>query len=267
MDIVLGYFGAFFVGLALSLVGGGGSILLVPILVYGFHIDPIIATTYSLFLVGISSAFGSISAIYKKMVYWPSVLVFGFPSIVAVYLVRYYLLPAIPNFNFYLGTFVITKSVSLLLLLAVLMMFSAWSMIRACEKCNDEADDKLINFKYSVIIIEGFVIGGITGLVGAGGGFIIIPALVLLANMPMKKAIGTSLVLITLKSLIGFLGDFNTNIVIEWTFLFKFFLVSIVGILLGNFISDKMPIKNLRPLFGYFVLAMGIFIVIKEFTK
>ncbi len=267
MEIIFGYFGAFFVGLALALVGGGGSILLVPILVYGFHIDIILATTYSLFLVGISSAFGSISAIYKKMVYWPAVLVFGLPSIVAVYLVRFYLLPAIPTFSFNIGTFIVTKSVSLLLLLAVLMMFSAWSMIRACEKCNDEADDKLINFKYHIIILEGFIIGGVTGLVGAGGGFIIIPALVLLANMPMKKAIGTSLVLITIKSLIGFLGDFNTNIIIEWSFLIKFFLITVLGILLGNIISDKLPIKKLRPLFGYFVLAMGLFIVLKEFTK
>lgn len=261
MDIV-GYSASIFIGIALGLIGGGGSILTVPVLVYLFSIDAVLATAYSLFIVGITSIVGSVSYFRDGLVNIKTAIVFGIPSIVAVFLTRAYIVPAIPKEIFMIENFVITKSVLMMLIFAMLMIFASYSMIKKNRSTQDEASQKQ-QFNYPLILVEGTVVGILTGFVGAGGGFLIIPALVLLSKLPMKEAVGTSLVIIAAKSLIGFLGE-GSETVINWRFLLVVSAFAIVGLFLGMTLSKKINSAKLKPIFGWFVLVMGFYIIIKE---
>ena len=272
---ILGYIGAVVMGLSLGLIGGGGSILTVPILVYLFQVDAVLATAYSLFIVGLTSLVGSVSHVRLGNVHWRTAIVFGIPSIISVFLTRSYLVPRIPDPIMNFGqdpsggaALVITKSVGLLLLFAVIMVMAAYSMIKPAKKSGDntleKAEDVQPQFNYPLILAEGAIVGVVTGLVGAGGGFLIIPALVLLAKLPMKQAVGTSLMIIAAKSLIGFVGDMSGDEVIDWNFLAVFSSIAVVGILLGSWLSKRIPGEKLKPAFGWFVLVMGTYIIIKE---
>lgn len=258
----IGFFAAIFIGITLGLIGGGGSILTVPVLVYLFYIDPILATAYSLFIVGATSVVGSVSYFRKGLVNVKTAIVFGIPSIIAVFLTRAYLVPAIPAEVFTVGDFVVTNSILLMLLFAVLMVFASYSMIKKKKKVTKEIVQEQ-KFNYPLILLEGSVVGVLTGLVGAGGGFLIIPALVILSKLPMKEAVGTSLVIIAAKSLIGFFGESSATL-IDWTFLFKITAFAIGGIFIGIALSKKVDGDKLKPAFGWFVLVMGIYIIIKE---
>ena len=272
---ILGYIGAVVMGLSLGLIGGGGSILTVPILVYLFQVDAVLATAYSLFIVGLTSLVGSVSHVRLGNVHWRTAIVFGIPSIISVFLTRSYLVPRIPDPIMTFGqdpsggaTLVITKSVGLLLLFAVIMVMAAYSMIKPSKKSGTDTlsntEDVQPQFNYPLILAEGAIVGLVTGLVGAGGGFLIIPALVLLAKLPMKQAVGTSLMIIAAKSLIGFVGDMSGDEVIDWNFLAVFSSIAVVGILLGSWLSKRIPGEKLKPAFGWFVLVMGTYIIIKE---
>jgi uncharacterized membrane protein YfcA len=272
---IIGYIGAVLMGLSLGLIGGGGSILTVPILVYLFQVDAVLATAYSLFIVGLTSLVGSVSHVRLGNVHWRTAIVFGIPSIISVFLTRSYLVPRIPDPIMTFGqdpsggaTLVITKSVGLLLLFAVIMVMAAYSMIKPSKKSGTDTlsneEDVQPQFNYPLILAEGAIVGVVTGLVGAGGGFLIIPALVLLAKLPMKQAVGTSLMIIAAKSLIGFVGDMRGNEVIDWSFLGVFSSIAVVGILLGSWLSKRIPGGKLKPAFGWFVLVMGTYIIIKE---
>lgn len=272
---ILGYIGAVVMGLSLGLIGGGGSILTVPILVYLFQVDAVLATAYSLFIVGLTSLVGSVSHVRLGNVHWRTAIVFGIPSIISVFLTRSYLVPRIPDPIMTFGqdpsggaALVITKSVGLLLLFAVIMVMAAYSMIKPAKKSGTDtlsnAEDVQPQFNYPLILAEGAIVGVVTGLVGAGGGFLIIPALVLLAKLPMKQAVGTSLMIIAAKSLIGFVGDMSGDEVIDWNFLAVFSSIAVVGILLGSWLSKRIPGEKLKPAFGWFVLVMGTYIIIKE---
>lgn len=261
MDVA-GYTASIFIGIALGVIGGGGSILTVPALVYLFSVDAVLATAYSLFIVGTTSVVGSISYFQKGLVNIKTAIVFGIPSIIAVFLTRVFILPAIPNELFNVGDFVVTKSILLMLIFAVLMIFASISMIKKTEELVDEIPQKQ-QFNYPLIILEGSVVGVLTGLVGAGGGFLIIPALVLLSKLPMKEAIGTSLVIIAAKSLIGFIGE-SSETVIDWLFLLKVTSFAIVGIFIGMGLSKRINGEKLKPTFGWFVMIMGIYIIVKE---
>ncbi|MFN5681027.1 MAG: sulfite exporter TauE/SafE family protein [Bacteroidota bacterium] len=272
---ILGYIGAVVMGLSLGLIGGGGSILTVPILVYLFQVDAVLATAYSLFIVGLTSLVGSVSHVRLGNVHWRTAIVFGIPSIISVFLTRSYLVPRIPDPIMTFGqdpsggaALVITKSVGLLLLFAVIMVMAAYSMIKPAKKSGTDtlsnAEDVQPQFNYPLILAEGASVGLVTGLVGAGGGFLFIPALVLLAKLPMKQAVGTSLMIIAAKSLIGFVGDMSGDEVIDWNFLAVFSSIAVVGILLGSWLSKRIPGEKLKPAFGWFVLVMGTYIIIKE---
>lgn len=253
-------------GLVLGFIGGGGSILTVPILVYLFHIEPIVATAYSLFIVGFTSLVGSFSHIKQGNIHWIAALVFGIPSVITVFLTRMYLLPAIPSTLLHLNGLVITKSIALLLLFAIIMLMASYSMIRqgtAAPPTNPHSPQQPA-YNYPIILLEGAIVGIVTGLVGAGGGFLIIPALVLFAKIPMKQAVGTSLLIIAAKSLIGFMGDVGTSTTIQWQFLGIFSAIATVGILAGSYLSQFVSNERLKPIFGWFVLIMGIYILIKE---
>lgn len=258
----LGYAASVVMGLTLGLIGGGGSILTVPILVYLFDIEPVLSTGYSLFVVGLTSAFGSFSHFRKGNVHIKTAVIFGIPSIVAVFMVRKFGVPAIPDPVFSVGTFEFSKGVFIMVLFALLMVLAAFSMIRKSKKqLNDENE---IRYNFPLIFMEGLVVGGVTGLVGAGGGFLIIPALVLFAGLPMKQAVGTSLLIIALKSLIGFTGDLGTGLTIDYTFMLMFSAFSIVGILVGSYLTRFISDEKLKPAFGWFVLMMGFYIITKE---
>lgn len=260
---ILGYILAMFVGISLGLIGSGGSILTVPILVYVMGVNPVLATAYSLFIVGSTALVGGVQSAFQKRVDFKTVLVFGIPSIAAVYATRMWILPAIPAELFSIGSFVITKSIALMLLFAVVMIFASVSMIRP-GKNNTQDENAERKYNYPMILLEGMVVGLLTGLVGAGGGFLIIPALVLLARMPMKLAVGTSLFIIAAKSLIGFVGDLQGEEVIDWNLLGVFTAFAVAGIFTGIMLSKKIPGQKLKKAFGWFVLVMGLYIIIKE---
>jgi uncharacterized membrane protein YfcA len=261
MDIA-GYLASVLIGISLGLIGGGGSILTVPVLVYLFHLEPVIATAYSLFIVGATGAIGSVSYFKKGLVNLKTAIIFGIPSVIAVFLTRAYIVPAIPHEIVQLGHFFLTKNILLMLLFGVLMIVASYSMIRK-EKQEEKQTASAQSFNYPMILLEGSVVGILTGLVGAGGGFLIIPALVILSKLPMKEAVGTSLVIIAAKSLIGFLGEHETG-GIDWIFLLKVTGFAIGGLFIGMQLSKKISGNSLKPAFGWFVLVMGIYIILKE---
>lgn len=258
---IAGYIASILIGISLGLIGGGGSILTVPVLVYLFNIEPVLATGYSLFIVGVTSAIGSFTYFQKKLVNIKTAIVFGIPSIVAVFATRAYIVPAIPKDVFHIGDFLVTKSILMMLLFAILMIAASYSMIKKSTQKVDKTEEQ--KFNYPLILLEGGIVGILTGLVGAGGGFLIIPALVVLSKLPMKEAVGTSLVIIAAKSLIGFMGEGNmANI--DWVFLIKISAFAIAGIFVGSTISKKIDGAKLKPIFGWFVLVMGFYIILKE---
>ena len=252
------------VGISLGLIGSGGSILTVPILVYVMGINPVLATAYSLFIVGTTALIGGIQSAIQKKVDFKTVLIFGIPSIIAVYSTRLWILPLIPNELFTIGTFAVSKSIAFMLLFAIVMILASISMIRPSKKSTDDDEHASMKYNYPMILLEGAVVGILTGLVGAGGGFLIIPALVLMARMPMKLAVGTSLFIIAAKSLIGFIGDLQGNQVIDWVLLIKFTASAAVGIFAGIYLSKKIAGEKLKTAFGWFVLIMAVYIIVKE---
>lgn len=265
---ILGYIGAVLMGLSLGLIGGGGSILTVPILVYLFSVDAVLATAYSLFIVGLTSLVGSFSHMRMGNIHWRTAIVFGIPSILAVYATRAWLVPAIPDPVLHVGDLILHKPIGILILFALIMVAAAYSMIRKPKGDRPTTDNpQPATFNYPLILIEGIVVGTVTGIVGAGGGFLIIPALVLLAKLPMKQAVGTSLIIIAAKSLIGFTGDLKGSEVIDWNFLLVFSAIAIGGIIAGSLLSKRIPNEKLKPAFGWFVLVMGIYIIGRELSN
>ncbi len=263
---ILGYFLAALVGVSLGLIGSGGSILTVPILVFVMGINPVLATAYSLFIVGLTALVGGFQNAMQGKVDFKTAIIFGIPSIIAVYITRLWVLPLIPDTIFEINDWELTKSIALMLLFALVMILASLSMIKPSKK-NQEIKSENRKYNYPVILLEGTVVGMLTGLVGAGGGFLIIPALVILAKMPMKLAVGTSLFIIAAKSLIGFIGDIQSGAAIDWILLISFSIASIIGIFIGIFLSKKIDGNKLKKSFGWFVLIMGIYIISQEFLK
>lgn len=263
--VTAGFFLAVLVGISLGLVGSGGSILTVPILVYLLGIDPVSATGYSLFVVGITSLSGGIKSFYHQKIKFKAVLFFGIPSLITVYLTRAFLMPEIPEIILKTGDFQLTKPVFLMLVFAVIMVLASVSMIRPCKDCEKQADDSEPDFNYLMIILMGSLVGIITGLVGAGGGFLIIPVLVFFAKIPMKSAVGTSLFIIAINSAVGFIGFVTSeHSVINWSLLIKFSMLAVAGIFIGLFLSGKISGKKLKTGFGWFVFMMGCYILARE---
>ncbi len=256
---VAGYAAAVAIGLILGLLGGGGSILSIPILVYLFHLDAVTASAYSLFIVGVTSLVGAIPKYKDHLVNIKTGILFGIPSIAAIFVTRKWIVPAIPDMVFHSGSFILTKRILILSIFALLMILASFSMIKHRKTLGHDTQ----SMRIVLLVVEGLVIGFLTGLVGAGGGFLIIPALVLLTNLPFKYAVGTSLFIIAINSLLGFLGDV-LNYPMDWPFLLSISGLAIVGILIGNTFQKRISSGLLRTVFGWLILFMGIWILVRE---
>jgi uncharacterized membrane protein YfcA len=265
MEIMLvsAYLCAVLIGITLGLIGGGGSILTLPVFVYLLKFEPHLATSYSLFVVGVSSLFASFQNARKNLINYKTGLIFAAPALSVVYLIRKVVLPMVPEKMFQIGDFTVLKSVAIMFFFAVVMLLASYSMIKGRKEEVEKKEDK---FNYPLILLQGFSVGIVTGLVGAGGGFLIIPALVFFAKLPMKEAVATSLMVISINSLIGFTGDLH-HVKIDWQFLLIFSSLSILGIFIGIFLNSKINGASLRKGFGWFVLVMGIFVIFQEIYK
>jgi len=254
----LGYVAAIGIGLILGMLGGGGSILSIPVLVYLFAIEPVRATAYSLFIVGATSVVGVIPKYRSNLVNLQAGIVFGLPSVLTIFITRKWFIPLIPETVLTVSTFMMTKRMLILVLFAVLMLLASIPMIRGGELTADRP-----RIHPGPLAALGLFTGFITGVVGAGGGFLIIPALVFLAGLPFKVAGGTSLLIIAANSLIGFIGDV-LNLEMNWRFLLSITFLAVLGILLGTKLSQHVSNENLRKAFGWFVIVVGSFILLKE---
>jgi uncharacterized protein len=255
----MGYIAALFIGISLGLIGGGGSILTVPVLVYLFGLSPVVATSYSLFVVGSTSLVGSVNSYRKGWVDLRTAFLFGASSVITVFIIRKLVIPQIPDL-INMGSLSISFSLLTMVLFAALMLFASLSMIRTGKQ---NENTTATNKGTSVLFLYGIGIGLITGFLGAGGGFLLIPALVLVLRLPMKKAIGTSLFIIALNSLIGFIGD-TGHYTINWALLLGVSGAAIAGVFIGGRLSMKIHGARLKTGFGWFVLLMGIYILVKE---
>ncbi len=255
----IGYLSSIFIGITVGLIGGGGSILTIPILVYLFQINPKTATTYSLFIVGFTATIAAIAHYRLGNIKLKSALLFAFPSLLTIILVRKYILPLVPETVLNIDGFILTKDSFIMAFFAILMISASYSMIKKSTQVIDVSTNAL------KLMIIGALVGVVTGFLGAGGGFLIVPALLFFTGINMKQAVGTSLVIIAFNSLFGFLGDVVNGISIDYQFLFSIAAFALVGIFIGTLISKKIDGTKLKPAFGWFVLVMGFYIITKEF--
>ncbi|MBX2922339.1 MAG: sulfite exporter TauE/SafE family protein [Chitinophagaceae bacterium] len=260
---IAGYITAAFIGILLGTMGGGGSILTVPMLVYLFRMQPAYATSYSLFIVGFTSLTGAMGNYLKGLVHIRTAILFGLSSFITVFAVRKWVMPVIPETIVQTPYFVLTQSALTMILFALLMVVAAISMLQNKNKESKNSDTVHAQLPVVKLLLYGTGIGIVTGLLGAGGGFLLIPVLVLLLHLPMKEAVGTSLLIISINSLIGFAGDIG-HYSIEWRRLLLITTISVAGIFAGVALSQKISAQKLKKAFGWFVLLMGIFILAKE---
>jgi uncharacterized protein len=259
---IAGYIASLMIGISLGLIGGGGSILTVPVMVYLFNVQPLLATSYSLFVVGSTSLFGAANNYKKGFVNINTALLFGVSSIATVFLTRKFIIPVIIQFTVTIAGITVTESMFTMVLFALLMIMAGLPMVQT-------KNQPLIvipspkNINMPRLLLYGVAIGFITGLLGAGGGFLLIPTLVMVVGLPMKEAVGTSLLIIALNSLIGFTGDIG-HFIIDWKLLMSVTAISIAGIFIGGTMAGKIPAENLKKGFGWFILVMAVYIIIKE---
>jgi uncharacterized membrane protein YfcA len=256
---IAGYIASLLIGITMGLIGGGGSILTIPILVYLFALSPTLAISYSLFIVGSTSLVGAYNNYRKGLINFQTVMLFGSSSITTVFIARKFIIPYLPDVFFRIGSFEVTHSLFVMVVFAILMLAASVSMMRSRKIVAVQQTKE----KPWMLVFYGVLIGLVTGFLGAGGGFLLIPALVIIMKLPMKEAIGTSLLIIALNSLIGFLGDIGRH-EIDWKFITIISAIAIAGIFIGGYFNQKVNSEKLKKGFGWFVLVMGIYIIVKE---
>jgi uncharacterized membrane protein YfcA len=257
-----GYCLSVLIGFSLGLIGGGGAILAIPVLVFFFDIDPEAATTYSLFIVGITAVSGSINHYRIRNIDYITVFLFGIPSVIMLFVMRRYLLKQIPPIIFQQGSLVISKSLFIMIVFSIVMLIAGLLMVK--KKGYTPSVERL---NLSRLVTVGCITGAITGFIGVGGGFIIVPSLVLFAGLPMKKAIGTSLTIITVNCIIGVLSNLDATASLDYFFLVSFSAFAIAGILLGTWMIKFIPDKKLKPILGWIILAMSVVVFIRIFSR
>ena len=254
---IAGYFASLFIGLSLGMIGGGGSVLTVPILVYFFNIEPILATAYSLFIVGSTSSVGAIQKWIKKEISFKVALTFGLPSLITVYIIRKFFIPVIPDIIYQDNNVIIQKGPLTLVLFAILMIVASIGILKLREI------RRPVLPQTQGLILLGIAVGIISGLLGAGGGFIIIPALIFYASLDIKTAVGSSLLIIALNSLVGFTGDISHH-TIDWFKLLSITALGITGTFVENWLSGRLPAERIKKIFGWFILLTGLLILALE---
>ena len=257
---VIGYLLAFIVGLVMGLIGAGGSILSSGLMMYMFGLTPMISASYTLLNVGIISLVGFIQYYRRDLVHIHTGLLFAVPAIITVLYMRAFVMPSIPEILFESGGLVFSKELFVMLVFAILMIVIAWNMMT--KKPGEE--QKAHNVNPSMVILIGIVVGVLTGIVGVGGGFMIVPALFLFTGLNMKMAVGTSLFIITLNTAVGFMGDFAAGVVYNWAFLTKFISLTVLGMLVSGLVVHKVQTEKIKKLFAIVILALGIWIIFKE---
>lgn len=259
---LLGYIASLAMGIVLGLMGGGGAILTVPIMVYLFSLPPTVATGYSLFVVGATALIGCAMYIRNGDIDFKVGASFAIPSVIGVNLARGLILPNIPETVLSVGSFALTKELLIMVTFAAIMIAASYSMIkkRKAKPPVTIAPAK----RLTLLALQGLLVGLVAGFVGAGGGFLIIPVLVILAGLSMRVAVGTSLMIIAVQSLVGFGGDVLRGGIIDWTLLITVAAIAIVGIILGTLFAHKIAEQKLKTAFGWFVLIMGSSILIEQ---
>lgn len=260
---LIGYIACAFIGMSLGLIGAGGSILMVPVLVFLFNMPPVLTTSYSLFVVGITSLFATIGKYRKGDVLLGSAMAFGITSMLVVIFIRHFVIPFLPKSFGTVGHAVLSYDLLSMVLFAGLMILAAFFMIQKTSKTaihhvgDSGAANLLVTVPYA------FVVGIVTGFLGAGGGFIIIPVMTLLLGLDIKKAVGTSLAVIAMNSLSGFLNDLN-HVEVNWKFLLLITAIALAGSMAGAQLASGINSKRLKASFGWFVLILGILIITFE---
>ena len=241
--------GAVAIGLSLGLLGSGGSILTVPVLIYLVGQDEKTAIAGSLFIVGSIALSGSLQFLRDGLIQWRSVLVFGVPGMAGTY------------GGAWIAAFI--PGVAQLALFAVVMLIASWLMLRPID-LQHSGSVRRATWK---IAADGLVVGIITGLVGVGGGFLIVPALVLLGGLTMHQAVATSLVVIALKSFSGFYKYLDVlageSLRLDWPTLLLVTAIGVAGSFAGSFLAKRLPQNRLKTGFGYFLIVMGLYILIR----
>ena len=260
-----GYLASAAMGMILGLMGGGGSILTVPILVYFFTLSPTMASGYSLFVVGITALVGSVISIRKKDIDFSTGIIFAIPSILGVHVARGMIIPIIPGTLLQVGSLTLTKEILVMAIFALVMVAASYSMIK--NKPSQKQMQMQQRMRIAIMGIQGFIVGLVAGFVGAGGGFLIIPALIFMGGLTMKVAVGTSLMIITLQSLFGFSGDILRGLQVDWSLLGVVTIFAIFGIILGFSVAHKIKEQKLKMAFGWFVFTMGFAILLQQFLN
>jgi uncharacterized membrane protein YfcA len=209
--------------------------------------------------VGITAASGCISHYRMGNLKLKSALYFAVPSVFSILVIREVIFPQIAETLFSIASYKVSKSFLIMVVFSILMILASISMIRTKTIQIQGAKTN-----YTQLAIIGFFIGIITGFLGAGGGFLIIPALLFFAKLPMKQAVGTSLLIIFVNSSIGFAGDLYIGTPIDYPFLLIISSIAFVGMLIGTQLSKRIDGTQLKPIFGWFILIMGIYIITKE---
>ena len=260
MTLIIGYILAGCIGLSLGLIGGGGSILAVPILIYVIGLAPKAAIAMSLAIVSIVSLIGAIPHWLQGNVNLRIAAIFAPAAMAGAYLgARLASLPFITE-TFQLICF------GLVMVIASVLMIRKGSQSSTDREALSAKKSNLSSSHQShwlTIPLEGLGVGILTGFVGVGGGFAIIPALVLLGGIPMKEAIGTSLLIIAFKSVTGFLG-YLSQVELDWELVISFSIAASLGTIVGAYFTRFIDAKNLQKGFGYFVMAVAIFVLIKR---
>lgn len=263
----LGYVLSIVMGIVLGALGGGGSILTVPIFVYFFKVPAVLATGYSLLIVGATSLLAAWRYHKEQLLDYKIAFIFSIPSVLGVLLARIFILPRLAH-TLQLWGMTFSKDQVILIVFSILLCVISFFMFKSKDHQKDQNNPvHQTVFSWFAIAVEGFVVGIVTGFVGAGGGFMIVPALVLLAHIPLRTAIASSLLIISAKSLIGFLGDLSLGISYNYGLLLGVLCLTFIGAFLGTRINNLFSVSTLRKGFAVFIIVMGVFIFLKEFYQ
>ncbi|MDH4474560.1 MAG: sulfite exporter TauE/SafE family protein [Fluviicola sp.] len=255
---IIGFCAALLVGLVLGLLGGGGSILALPVMVYLLHIPASIATAYSLFVIGIAALIGTFQNVRNRLVQPKTALLFSIPAVISIAVARKFILPNLPD-KIHIGDqLVFQHDTFIMILFALLMILASIPMIRGQRERQAAKRPRP-----GILAFFGIIVGIISGMVGAGGGFLIIPALSIFMKVPIKTAIATSIMIIAINSLAGFSIEMMDP-KIDWKFLLLFTAIAVVGVFIGLFLNKCINAEKLKSGFGFFVLGIGLFILVKE---